>query len=57
MLKKGILNVAHKQELSFKKSKKVDKFRAAKTRKSTRTASKTRSGNKFSNSFNGVGVC
>ena len=36
-----------KQELSFKKSKKVDKFRESKTLKSARTVSKTRSGNQF----------
>ena len=46
-IKKGVLNLAYISGLSFEKSKKRDKFKASKTRKSTRKTSKTRSGNKF----------
>ena len=46
-VKKGVLNLAYIQGLSFEISKETDKFRASKTRKSVRKASKTRSGNKF----------
>ena len=44
---KGIPNLACKQGLLLEKSKEPDKFRASKTRKSTRKAFKTQSGNKL----------
>ena len=43
----GILNLAYKQGLLFKKSKQPDKFTASKTCKSVTKASKTRSVNEF----------
>ena len=46
-VQKGLLNLVFMQGLSFEKSKEPDKFRASKTCKSTRKASKTQSGNKF----------
>ena len=46
-VKKGVLNLAYIQGLSFENFKELDKFRASKTRKSARKASKSRSGNNF----------
>ena len=43
-VKKGVLNLAYIQRLLFEKSKKPDKFRASKTRKSVRKVSKIPSG-------------
>ena len=43
----GIVNLGFKQGLLFEKSKEADKFRATKSLRSARTASKTRRGNKF----------
>ena len=47
LLKKGILNLAHKQGLLLEKSKQPDKFTASKTHKGVRKVSKTWSGNEF----------
>ena len=57
LLKKGILNLAHKQGFLFGKFKEPDKFRASKTHKSVRKVSKTRSCNKFINSFSNPEIC
>ena len=47
LVKKGVLNLAYMQGLSFEKLKQPGKFRGSKTRKSARKAFKTRGGNEF----------
>ena len=46
-LKKGIFNLAYKQEFLFEKPKQPGKFRASKTCKSAKKTSKSGTGNKF----------